>query len=227
MSQKSGFILIKKPKGITSHDVVNILRKITNVKKVGHAGTLDPLASGLLILGVGREATKKLSLFQKADKEYVATLKLGAVSDTLDKEGHVEQIEVKKIPKRKDVKAAIKKFIGKIQQIPPVFSAKKIRGEKFYELARKGIKVQPKPQEVTIYQILILQYDFPFLKIKVKCSSGTYLRSLAFDIGKALGCGAYLEDLVRTKIGRFSVKNAVELSDLNSDNWQEFLFDLK
>ena len=218
-----GFILINKPSGMTSHDVVDELRKITKIRKIGHAGTLDPFATGLLILGIGREFTKKLSIFQKKDKEYIATLRLGAESDTFDRDGKIVERVVEKIPEREEVEKVLKSFLGEIEQIPPAFSAKKVRGRKLYELARKGIKVEPKPQKVKIYEISILEYKFPYLKIKVKCSSGTYIRSLASDIGKKLGCGAYVDELVRTKIGEFSIENAVEPSKLNSQNWKNFL----
>jgi tRNA pseudouridine55 synthase len=220
---EGGFILINKPSGITSHDVVDKLREITGIRKIGHAGTLDPFATGLLILGIGREFTRKLSIFQKKDKEYIATLRLGAESDTFDREGKIVEKKIEKIPERKEIEEVLKNFLGEIEQIPPAFSAKKIKGKKLYELARKGIKVKPKLQKVKIYEISILEYKFPYLKIKVKCSSGTYIRSLANDIGKKLGCGAYVEELVRTKIGEFSVESAIELSKLNSQNWKNFI----
>jgi len=220
---KEGFIFVNKPPGITSHDVVDKLREITGIKKIGHAGTLDPFAQGLLIVGIGREFTKKLSIFQNKDKEYVATLKLGAESDTFDRCGKIIERKVEKIPTKNAVEKILKSFLGEIEQIPPIFSAKKIKGKKLYELARKGIKIQPKPQKVKIYKISLLKYQFPYLKIKVKCTSGTYVRSLANDIGRKLGCGAYLEDLIRTKIGEISLEKAVELSKLNSQNWQDFL----
>jgi tRNA pseudouridine55 synthase len=221
-----GFLLINKPKGITSHDVIDKLREITKIKKIGHAGTLDPFATGLLILGVGRDFTKRLSIFQKKDKEYIATLELGKESDTFDIEGKILKKEIKKIPSRKEIEEILKNFLGEILQIPPIFSAKKIKGKKLYELARKGIKIKPKPQKVKIYEILILDYNFPYLKIKVKCSSGTYIRSLANDIGKKLGCGAYLYELKRTKIDNFSIEKAVDLDKINFKNWKDFLFDL-
>jgi tRNA pseudouridine55 synthase len=224
---EGGFILINKPAGITSHDVVDKLREITGVKKIGHSGTLDPFATGLLILGIGREFTKKLSVFQKKDKEYIATLRLGAESDTFDIEGKIVEKKVEKIPERKEIEEVLKNFLGEIEQIPPSFSAKKIKGKKLYELARKGIKIKAKPQKVKIYEISILEYKFPHLKIKVNCSSGTYIRSLANDIGKKLGCGAYVEELMRTKIGEFSIENAVELSKLTPKNWKSFLINLK
>jgi len=223
---KSGFILIDKEPGITSHDVVDKLREITKIKKIGHAGTLDPIATGLLILGVGKKATKKLSKLQKLDKEYVARIKLGAISDTFDKEGRIKEVKVEKIPTQKEIKKILKTFIGKINQTPPSFSAKKIKGKKACDLARKGIKIKLKPIETKIYKIEVLKYDWPYLEIKVHCSSGTYIRCLANDIGKKLNCGGYIEQLRRTKIGNFKVERAKKLEDLGSENWPKFLFSL-
>lgn len=222
--KNSDFILIDKPKRITSHDVVNHLRKITGQRKIGHAGTLDPIATGLLILGIGRKATKKLSQFQKLDKEYIVKIKLGAISDTFDSEGKIEKKKVEKIPNLNEVEEVLKIFVGEIEQIPPSFSAKKIKGEKAYQLARKGLKIKLKPIKVKIYKIEILNYSFPYLEIKVLCSSGTYIRSLANDIGEKLSCGGYVEELRRIKIGNFSVEKAVKLDNLNSENWRNFLF---
>lgn len=221
---KAGFILIDKESGITSHDVVDELRRITKIKKIGHAGTLDPMASGLLILAIGREKTRKLSQFLKLDKDYLAEIKLGAISSTFDKEGEIKPKKIKEIPSKEKIKKVIQGFLGEIKQVPPIFSAKKVHGKKLYELARKGIKIKPKPQKVKIYKIKILSYQWPTLKIKVRCSSGTYIRSLSNDIGKKLGCGGYLQNLRRIKIGDFSVKKAVKLEKLTADNWQEFLF---
>ena len=134
---KGGFILINKPPGITSHDVVDKLREITGIKKIGHAGTLDPFAQGLLILGIGREFTKKLSIFQKKDKEYIATLRLGAESDTFDRDGKIVERTVEKIPEREEVEKVLKSFLGEIEQIPPLFSAKKIKGKKLSIFQKK------------------------------------------------------------------------------------------
>lgn len=221
--KKTGFILIDKPKGMTSHDVVDKLRKITGIRKIGHAGTLDPIATGLLILGIGREATKKLADFQKLKKEYVAKIRLGVISDTFDIEGKIEKRKNIKIPSEKEIKNVLIRFLGKIKQVPPKLSAKKIKGKKAYELARKGIEVKLKPVEVEIYKIEILNYSWPYLEIKVNCSSGTYIRTLANDIGEKLDCGGLVKELKRTKIEEFSVKNAVFLSRVNSKNWQKFL----
>lgn len=221
-----GFILVNKPEGPTSHDIVDKLRKITGIRKIGHAGTLDPFAKGLLILGIGRGATKKLQTFQKLDKEYVARIKLGEVSNTYDKTGKINLKENAKPPPKEKIEKIVSEFVGEISQIPPIFSAKKIRGKKLYQLARKGERVQPKPVRVRIESIEILKYEWPWLEIKVKCSSGTYIRSLASDIGQKLGCGGYLEELCRTKIGKFSLGEAVELQRLNTNNWQDFVFPL-
>jgi tRNA pseudouridine55 synthase len=224
---KSGFLLVDKPEGMTSHDVVDYLRKITKIKKIGHAGTLDPIATGLLILGIGREATKKLSEFQKLDKEYIAKIKLGVKSDTFDKEGKIEKVQFEKIPKREEIEEVLKSFCGEILQTPPPYSAKKIKGKKAYELARKGMEVKLSPVKVKIYQIEILNYSFPYLEIKVSCSSGTYIRSLANDIGEKLKTGGIIEKLKRTKIGNFSVKNALSLEEINPLNWERLLLGVK
>ncbi|MCD6528442.1 tRNA pseudouridine(55) synthase TruB [bacterium] len=220
---KEGFILIDKPKNLTSHDVVDEMRRITGIKKIGHAGTLDPFATGLLILGIGRKATKKLYQFLKMEKEYIGKIKLGATSDTYDKEGKIEERKINQIPEKTKVEKVLKNFEGEILQIPPLYSAKKIKGKKLYQLARKKIPVKVEPKRVKIYKIKILNYKFPYLTIKVNCSAGTYIRTLAHDIGEELNCGAYLEELRRTKIGNFSIKEAKRLSDVNSENWKNFL----
>lgn len=220
--KNTGFILINKPVGPTSHDVVNILRRIIGIKKIGHAGTLDPFASGLLIMAIGREATREISKFVKLDKEYIATLHLGAVSDTYDRTGKVESVECRVLSdelKREVIIRALEKFIGKQRQVPPMYSAKKVGGKKLYELARKGVQIERKAERIEIYDIKLLKYKWPLVKIKVRCSSGTYIRSLAHDIGKALGCGAYLKELERTAIGKYSVKDAKEIAGMKEDTW--------
>jgi len=218
-----GFLFLKKPAGMTSHDVVDKLREISGIKKIGHSGTLDPFAEGLLILGIGKQFTKKLSLFQKEDKEYLAKIKLGFVSNTFDKTGQIKEVTIKKKPTLKEVLEILKSFETEFEQVPPLFSAKKIKGKKLYEMARKGFNIKPKPQKVKIYQVKLLNYQFPYLTIRVRCSFGTYIRSLANDIGEKLKCGAYLEELLREKIGEFSLKDAVSLSELNKRNWKSFL----
>jgi len=226
------FLLINKPSGPTSHDIVDYLRKITGIKKIGHAGTLDPFASGLLLVAVGRESTKEISKFVGLDKEYLATLKLGAVSDTYDRTGNVKKLKsarwqgnCKNIKiQKQEIERVLKKFIGEQEQIPPMFSAKKVGGKKLYDLARKGIEIKRKPQKIVIYNIKLKNLDQVGgrLSLIVSCSSGTYIRTLAHDIGQALGCGAYLEELVRTKIGDFKLEDALEIGRLTRDNWRKF-----
>ncbi len=221
-----GFLLINKPSGPTSHDIVDELRRITGVRKIGHAGTLDPFASGLLIAAVGREATRQISKFSKMDKTYIARLHLGAVSDTYDRTGKLQITNYKLRITNKEIKKVLQKFIGPQKQIPPMYSAKKVGGKKLYELARSGIEVERKPADVDIYDIEILRYSWPELEIKTKVSSGTYIRSLANDIGRALGYGAYLEELERTEIGDYKLKDkdAVDIDKLTAKNWEKYLF---
>lgn len=224
---QTGFILINKPIGPTSHTIVNKLRRITNIRKIGHAGTLDPFADGLLILAIGRESTKKISQFVKLDKEYVADLVLGATTDTFDNEGVVMQQltdNKQQPPTEKQILEVLNNFIGKLEQIPPMFSAKKVQGQKLYELARKGIEIERQPNQIEIFSITLNEFSYPHLRITVHCSSGTYIRSLGHDIGQKLGCGAYLNKLSRTKVGKFDIKDSVTLDKLNSDNWEEYIF---
>ncbi len=221
----SGFMykLIDKPVDWTSHDVVakirGIARKVTGNKKikVGHAGTLDPFATGLLIVGIGREATKRLDEFKALPKTYIATLKLGATSDTQDSDGVITKTrkhENTKTPTENKVIDILQNFIGKQEQIPPMYSAKKIGGKKLYDLARKGIEIEREPNEIEIFNIKLLDYNYPDLKIEVDCSTGTYIRTLAHDIGKKLDCGAYCDELRRTRIGEFDVDKAIQPNDI-------------
>ncbi len=219
----SGFIIINKPVGPTSHDIVNQLRKITGIKKIGHAGTLDPFASGVLVLAIGREATKQIDKIVQTEKEYKADLYLGAVTDTYDRTGKItEEKKVEKIEEKK-IEEILKSFRGEQEQVPPMFSAKKIKGQKLYKLARQGREVERKPVKINISKIQLVKYSFPRLKIRVRCSKGTYIRSLAHDIGQKLGCGAYLEELQRTAVGDYALKESIDLDKINKDNWQKFL----
>lgn len=219
------FLLIDKPKGITSHDVVDKVREITGERKVGHAGTLDPNATGLLIVGVGRSSTKKLGKLAKdTKKEYTAEIFLGEERDTGDVEGRiVKKLQNAKTPKRQAVEKVLRDFIGKKEQVPPVYSAVKVKGKPAYKKARKGQKVKLEPRKIFIYSIKVFDYSYPFLKIKTLVSSGTYIRALARDIGRKLGTGAYLKNLKRSKIGEFSLKNAIKLDKLEKDNWKDFV----
>lgn len=222
----TGFILINKPAKVSSHDVVDQLRKITGIKKIGHAGTLDPFATGLLIMAIGRESTKKISHFVKQNKSYAAKLFLGSTTNTYDNEGLISKKDNFEIPDEESVKNVLKEFVGEQEQIPPMFSAKKVGGKKLYDLARKGIEIKREACFINIYNIEFINYNWPFLEISVTCSTGTYIRSLANDIGKKLGCGAYLERLERTAIENFEIKNAYDIIDINKDNWGDLLFQI-
>ena len=217
MMRMNDILLIDKPAGITSHDVVDVVRRVTGVRQVGHAGTLDPMATGLLIVAVGK-ATKTLSKFVGLDKEYEAELTLGATSDTFDREGKIVTIvgAIHELPLRDDIESILSQFRGGCDQRAPIFSAKKIKGKKLYELARAGQATEDmRPMKrVTISALHITHYAYPRLDLTVACSSGTYIRSLADDIGRALGCGAYLSNLRRTKVGGYSVKNAIRLDQM-------------
>ena len=207
-------IPINKPAGITSHTAVNRLRKFYDIKKIGHAGTLDPFATGVLILLVGREDTKRSDEFMKQNKTYRTKLKLGYISDTYDKDGVIQEYNIQKVPTRSEIEDIIASFIGEISQIPPMYSAIKINGKKMYELARKGQYIDIPPRLVNIYNINILDYTYPYLTLDISCSSGTYIRSLGYDIGMKLGTGAYLEELERRQSGEFTIENCYTLDNL-------------
>ena len=218
---ESKFIFIDKPKDWTSHDIVakirGIARKETGIKKikVGHAGTLDPFATGLLIIGIGRESTKKLDDFKALKKTYIATIRIGATSDTQDSTGKIIKNTNSEnlTPDIEQINEVLKTFVGKQKQVPPMYSAKKVDGKKLYDLARKGIEIKREANEIEIYYIKLLEYNYPNLKIEVNCSTGTYIRTLAHDIGIKLGTGAYCDELRRTKIGQYSVDKAEKISE--------------
>lgn len=216
-----GILIINKPFGPTSHDIVDIVRKIIGVRKVGHAGTLDPFASGLLIILIGK-ATKLSEEFLRKDKTYLATIILGKESDTYDRTGKIKFVNNKK-PTLLEIKKILKQFIGETNQIPPIYSAIKIKGKKLYEFARKGEKIKIPARKVIIYSIKLLKYKYPELEIEVKCGSGTYIRSLAADIGKKLKTGAFLKELERIQIGEFSIEKSVGLKDLSIKNIKKCL----
>ncbi|MFZ6015002.1 MAG: tRNA pseudouridine(55) synthase TruB [Patescibacteria group bacterium] len=217
MNENGEILLIDKPAGITSHDVVDRIRKIYSTRRVGHGGTLDPFATGLLIIGIG-PATKKLHDIVGLDKTYEATATLGATSDTYDLTGLIAPTPDSKfqIPDLKNIEDVLKNFQGVIDQKAPAYSAKKVGGKKLYELARAGQDVEHlRPtKKVDIAELVITDYNYPTLKFKVTCSSGTYIRSLAHDIGQELGCGAYLSELRRTRIGEYKLEDAKKLETL-------------
>jgi len=210
---------IIKPKGPTSNDIVQKVKKITG-KKVGHAGTLDPLASGVLVLGIDKD-TKRLNEVVKKEKEYVATFKFGAYSTTDDEEGEKTEIEVKETPNREKIEEIVKEFIGEISQIPPKYSAVKIKGKEAYKLARKGEDVSLEPRIVKIEKIEILGYDYPLLEVKIVTGPGVYIRSLARDIGEKLGVGGYMAELERTRVGNYTKENSYTIENFEKKYGEE------
>lgn len=205
-------ILINKPLHWTSFDVVRKLRSLLQIKKIGHAGTLDPLASGLLIVCTGK-FTKRINEFMAQEKEYTGTFTLGATTPTYDLESEPQQQKDYSFVTSEILHEITKKFTGEIEQLPPVFSAIKKDGVALYELARQGVEVTPEPRKVIIHEFLVTKIELPVVYFKVTCSTGTYIRSLANDYGVALGCGAYLSSLCRTRIGDFSVDEAVSMEE--------------
>lgn len=212
-----GFLNVYKPVGMTSHDVVSKLRKLTNIKQIGHTGTLDPFAEGVLPVCIGKAT--RLSEFLEDDKEYLATVQFGVSTTTYDREGEVIYTSDKKLVSE-DVKNALKAFEGEISQLPPIYSAIKVKGKKLYEYARSGQEVEIKPRKVTIENIELKSFDEKLqqAEILIKCSKGTYIRSIANDLGQKLECGAHLIKLVRTQAGRFRIENSVNLEGLDIVN---------
>ena len=210
-----GLLVVNKPQGMTSHDVVDFIRKSFALKKVGHAGTLDPMAVGVLVILIGRY-TKASGRFISDDKEYEGTLVLGATSDTGDAWGAVSYCGDTARLTEEEIKKAFKNFLGEIEQLPPMYSAVKFKGRKLYELARKGLSVNVNPRKISIKKIEVLSISLPEVSFKVTCSKGTYVRQLCADIGKALGCGAYLAKLNRTRSGRFTVEEAVTMDEIRN-----------
>lgn len=213
LQELGGIALIDKPVGPTSFNIVHQLRKLTGIKRVGHAGTLDPLASGLLIIAFG-SSTKQLDQFQGLPKSYLFTLKLGATTSTDDAAAAEENIQDISHITLADIEKVISQFTGTICQLPPAYSAIKIEGQRAYDLARNGKMPQLQERPVMVYGLAIKALELPFVTLEVWCSKGTYVRSLARDIGAALGCGAYVTQLRRTAIGQYSVHDAFALHEL-------------
>ncbi len=208
----SGILLVDKPTGITSFDCIRLLRKQLGIKKIGHAGTLDPVATGLMIFLVG-SSTKLATSFLKLDKSYDAEIKLGANSSTGDKEGEFSEVS-DDTPSMDEVMTALGKFKGVIKQTPPAYSAIKIGGKPAYKRARAGEQVEIPEREVNIYSLKLISYEYPAIRVSTHVSSGTYIRTLAQDIGKELSTGAYLSVLRRTTIGDYSIERAKSLEDV-------------
>ena len=216
MNDFNGVIILNKPRGSSSHRMVSIVRRALDMKKIGHTGTLDHGATGVLPILVGT-ATRASDLLTAQDKRYRATVLLGTVTDTLDTDGEVIAEKPVSITES-DIRSIVSGFVGNIEQLPPMYSAVQVGGQRLYHLARQGIEIERKPRSVTIYSIEILSIDIPRVTIDVHCSKGTYIRTLAADIGDKLGCGACIESLTRTQSGDFLIENSVtpeQLSELS------------
>jgi tRNA pseudouridine55 synthase len=222
----SGVLVVDKPVSLTSHDVVQAIRNGTGLRRAGHTGTLDPRASGVLVILVG-PAVRLSEFVSASDKRYQAIIRLGSTTDTFDADGKVTASESPVNVTEEQFEAVLKTFIGEIEQTPPPYSAVKVQGRKAYEMAREGEEVELAPRKITVHHLEVLEWAPPEVVIDVHCSSGTYVRSLANDLGKALGCGAYLVGLRRTKSGRFSLRDATPLRKLqdafHAGNWYQYL----
>ncbi len=210
-----GLILINKPQRLTSHDVVQNVRKLLGIQRVGHFGTLDPLATGLMIVALGK-ATRFFPFYSKLDKVYLGQIRLGFSTNTYDADGSPSSVEKTDYPSEQLLLKTMEKFVGEIEQIPPVFSAKKFKGKPLYIFARKNREVKPKSVRIHIHQFQLEAYDPPFIKFCAACSSGTYIRSLAHDLGQALQCGAHLSRLERIAIGNFAIQSSCPLDTLEN-----------
>ena len=210
-----GFLNIYKPKGKTSHDVVAILRRVTKIKQIGHTGTLDPFAEGVLPVCIGK-ATRLIE-YLADDKAYIGTVQLGKSTTTYDIEGDAVKVSDKDVS-IEEIENALQSFRGEIEQLPPIYSAIKVNGKKLYEYARKGEEVEIKPRKVTINELKILNYDSKnrILELYIECSKGTYIRSIANDLGEALGVYGHLVKLIRVKAGEFNIKDCIKLEDIKT-----------
>lgn len=222
----SGVLVIDKPVGLTSHDVVQIVRKGTGIRRAGHTGTLDPRASGVLVVLIG-PAVRLSEFVSASDKRYQATTLLGTATDTYDSEGRITSSSKTSEITEEIFEKALKNFVGKIEQVPPPYSAIKVKGRRAYELARQGEKVELKPRTIHVYSLELLEWAPPEAVLDIYCSSGTYVRSLAHDLGKELGTGAHLIGLRRTKSGRFTLRDAIPLRQLQDSfiagDWYKYL----
>lgn len=222
----SGVLVVDKPVGLTSHDVVQIIRRGTGIRRAGHTGTLDPRASGVLVVLIG-PAVRLSEYVSASDKRYQATIRLGSSTDTYDAEGRVTSSASVDSITEEQFEQALSRFIGEIEQVPPPYSAVKVKGRKAYDMARDGEEVPLEPRLIHVYNLELLEWDPPEAVVDVFCSSGTYVRSLANDLGDVLGCGAHLVGLRRTKSGRFTLRDAVSLRRLqdsfHAGEWYKFL----
>ena len=215
----NGIINVNKPPGITSMDVIRRIRRASGLRRVGHSGTLDPLASGVMVVALG-VAARLLEYITELDKSYAAKIELGKSTDTYDGEGEIVNSESAVIVSDSDVRSAIQTFKGTQSQIPPMHSAIKVNGVKLYNLARKGITIDRAPRQVNLYDAYISDFKSPELELQITCSKGFYVRTFANDLGIRLGCGAYLKELVRTSVGKFSIEDSFNL-DFIETNFQK------
>jgi len=213
MSPLEGILPVNKEKGRTAFYLVKVLRKLSGIKKIGHAGILDPFATGVMIMLLGRPYTKIADTFIHHDKEYLATVKLGASTTTYDCDGTIAATS-DYVPSSSEVNQVIMQFQGQIEQIPPMYSAKKVAGQKLYVLARQGIEIERAPIQVKV-ETEILNYQYPHLKLRVKCSKGTYVRTIAYDIGQKLQTEAHLIELTRTRSGPYDLKDCIDAKSLS------------
>lgn len=221
----TGIVIVDKPAGWTSQDVTARLRRVFGTRRIGHGGTLDPMATGVLPVFVGR-ATRGVEFFEHADKTYEAVLRLGTVTDTQDSTGAVLEKRPAAVTEA-EFRNILPKFTGKIAQVPPMYSAIKVDGKKLYELARAGKEIERKPREITVFSLDLLEFTGETAKIRVHCSKGTYIRTLCHDIGAALGCGGCMEALRRTAAGEYTLADSVELDTLlNAERPEDYLRDV-
>ncbi|WBW94837.1 tRNA pseudouridine(55) synthase TruB [Oceanirhabdus sp. W0125-5] len=222
----NGIININKPKGITSFDVVRIIKKTLKMKKVGHTGTLDPMAEGVLPICIGK-ATKFAELIMSEEKVYRAEMKLGEITDTYDIEGEItETFDFSHVTEEEVIKV-VNSFIKTYEQIPPIYSAIKVAGKRLYEYAREGKEVEIKGRKITIHNINNIEVNLPYIKFDVKCSKGTYIRSLCFDIGKELNAGGVMTSLIRLKSGIFNIEDSVEISEIEKKDIQDNIISIE
>lgn len=221
----NGVLIVYKPEGISSFDVVRQIRKFTNTRKVGHTGTLDPLAVGVLPICIGK-GTKIVDYLISKDKTYKADLMLGIVTETFDREGKILENNLVTLSED-EIKEAISSFIGESMQLPPMYSAIKINGKKLYELAREGITVPREKRKIFISNIVINKIDFPLVNLTISCSKGTYIRSLCYDIGRKLNCGGAMWSLERTKAGIFTVEESISLASINNENINDYIISIE
>lgn len=219
----NGFVVIDKPAGMTSHDVVAGIRRVLGIRKIGHTGTLDPLATGVLLVGIN-EATKLTQFFDSHRKDYLATMRLGVETDTLDRQGRIIAQRTPSVTPE-EVAAVLKTFLGRITQIPPRYSAVKFQGRPLYAWTRKGIDIEPLSRTVEVYSMEVERIDLPDVVFRVACSRGTYIRSICADAGRKLGCGACLTELRRMADGPFTEESALQLKEMTPERQRHVIAD--